>query len=156
MRKEVLLFNLVLLVLVCGCTRIEYLEYRGDQEWPTGSAFVQVIDGVEVYEGLPPCSYKVVGLVDVYDEKPFYLDNTVRSKVVKLAEEHKADAIIWLSDRTICTGFLERNKRKTDPTSVDTGRSSQPEVVISDISRSTVTSYKKSLRSSLLLVQWKK
>jgi len=156
MKSHIALFGLIGFLSLTGCTRIEYLEYRGTQDWPTGSAFVQNIDGVEVYEGLPPCAYRVVGLVDVYDEKPFYLNSAVRSKVVDLAKEHNADAIIWLSDRTISTGVFKQNKRESDPASLDTGRSSQPEIIISNVSQSTVTSYKKSLRSSLLLVQWKK
>jgi hypothetical protein len=42
-----------------------------------------------------------------------------------------------------------------DPASLDTGRSSQPEIVITDVRQHTATSYKKALRSSLLLVKWK-
>lgn len=143
-------------LLFSGCTRIEYLDYRGNQDWPTGSAFVQTIDGMEVYEGLPNCDYEVVGLIDVYDDKPFYQDSTVKSKVIELAKDHKASAILWLSDRTVSTGHLKMKKQKTDPASVDTGRSSQPEIVVSNVSQSTVTSYKKSLRTSLLLIRWKK
>jgi hypothetical protein len=154
--RNLAVVSLVSLVAVIGCTRIEYLEYRGDQSWPTGSAFIQTIDGVDVYEGLPPCTYDVIGLIDIYDEKAFYLDSAIRSKVICLAKTHGADAIIWLSDRTISTGFFEQNKHKTDQSSVDTGRSSQPEILISNVNQSTVTSYKKSLRSSLLLVRWKK
>ncbi len=143
-------------VLLNGCTRIEYLDYKGSQDWPTGAAFVKTLDGMEVYEGLPPCAYEVVGLIDVYDEKPFYLDNTAKNKVIELAKDHKADAILWLSDRTVSTGYMKMKQQKTEPTSVDTGRSSQPEIIISNVSQSTITSYKKSLRHSLLLIRWKK
>jgi hypothetical protein len=42
-----------------------------------------------------------------------------------------------------------------DPASLDTGRSSQPEIVVTNVSQYTHTQYKKSLRSSLLLVKLK-
>lgn len=148
---------LVLLVLVSGwgCTRVEYLEYQGVQSWPTGSAFVQYVDDVPVYEGLPNKGYEVVGLIDVYDDKPFYHDDATKSKVVKMAKEHEADAIVWLSDRTVNSGSLKMGETKAEAASLDTGRSSQPELVVTNVSQYTATSYKKALRSSLLVVNWK-
>lgn len=146
-------FPLALLLL--GCTRVEYLEYRGVQEWPIGSAFVQSVDGVDLYEGLPNRAYDVVGLVDVYDDHPFYHDDSTRRKVVKIARDHAADAIVWLSDRTVVSGSQKMESAKKDAATVDTGRSSQPEMVVTNVSQYTATSYKKSLRSSLLLIKWK-
>jgi hypothetical protein len=146
---------LTAVLLLAGCVRVEYLDYRGVQAWPTGSAFVQAIDGVDVFEGLPDRVYEVIGLIDVYDDKPFYHDDSTRSKVVKIAKEHKADAIVWLSDRTVTSGGMKMGAESKDPASLDTGRSSQPEMVVTNVSQYTATSYKKSLRSSLLLVRWK-
>jgi hypothetical protein len=94
MTRTAILVGLVAVALVGGCTRVEYLDYRGVQSWPKGSAFVQKVDGVDVYEGLPNQNYEVIGLVDVYDDKPFYHDDTTRGKVIKLAKEHGASAII--------------------------------------------------------------
>lgn len=147
---------LVLGLSLVGCTRVEYLEYRGVQAWPKGSAFVQDVDGVDIFEGLPNRDYDVIGLVDVYDDKPFFHDGTTKDKVLKIAKEHKADAIVWLSDRTVSSGSLKMGtEHNRDATLLDTGRSSQPEMVITNVSQYTATSYKKSLRSSLLLVRWK-
>ena len=142
-------------VLFCGCTRVEYLEYRGVQSWPTGSAFVQLVDRFEVYEGLPQHDYEVVGLVDVYDDKPFYHDDSTRKKVIELAKTHQADAILWLSDRTVSSGYLRMGKDIRDAAAVDTGRSNQPEMIVTNVAQNVATSYKKTLRSSLLLVKWK-
>ena len=154
MKKAALL--IVLISIFTGCIRVEYLEYRGVQAWPTGSAFVQKVEGVDVYEGLPNRAYEVIGLIDVYDDKPFFLDDSTKSKVLKITKEHTADAVVWLSDRTLSSGSLKMGPQNmTDPASLDTGRSSQPEVVVTNVSQYTATSYKKSLRSSLLLVKWK-
>ncbi|MEK7756671.1 MAG: hypothetical protein AAB385_05615 [Planctomycetota bacterium] len=145
---------------VIGCTRVEYLDYRGVQSWPTGSAFVQDVDNVDVYEGLPDREYEVIGLIDVYDDKPFFHDDGTRKKVIKMAKEHKADAIVWLSDRTVSSGSLKMGQESKGAASLDTGRSSQPEMLVTNVSQyaqgaAVATSYKKSLRSSLLLVKWK-
>ncbi len=155
MTRTAILVGLVTVVWVGGCTRVEYLEYRGVQSWPIGSAFVQNIDGVDVYEGLPNQNYEVIGLVDVYDTKPFYHDDSVRGKVIKIAKEHGAQALLWLSDRTVNSGHFKMGENKVDPASLDTGRSSQPEMIVTNVSQNTATSYKKAMRSSLLLVKWR-
>jgi hypothetical protein len=123
--------------------------------WPQGSAFVHNVEGVDVLEGLPNREYTVVSLIDVYDDKPFYHDSTTRDRVIALSREHGADAIVRLSDRTVSSGYLKMMHNEVNPASVDTGRSSQPEVVITNVTRDTAMSYKKVLRSSLLLVKWK-
>lgn len=147
---------LVTIVFLVGCVRVEYLEYRGVQAWPTGSAFVQKVEGVDVYEGLPNRAYEVIGMIDVYDDKPFFHDDATRSKVLKIAKEHNADAVVWLSDRTFSSGSLKMGPENSkDAASLDTGRSSQPEMFVTNVSQYTQTSYKKSIRSSLLLVKWK-
>jgi hypothetical protein len=105
-----------------GCTRVDYLSYQGIQDWPTGSAFVQSVDNVDVYEGLPSKPYTVVGLIDVYDDQPFFLNNDVKKKVLKMASEHDADALVWLSDRAVSSGSLrmrENNRDSASPTPAD-------------------------------------
>jgi hypothetical protein len=150
------IISALILVLLVGCTRIEYLEYRGPQAWPTGSAFVQEIEDIEIYEGLPSCNYDVVGLIDVYNEKPFYQDDTICKKVLKLVKEHGGDAILLLSDRTISSGYLKMGQVHKEAASIDTGRSNQPEMIVTNMTNDVATSYKKSLRSSLFVIKWKK
>lgn len=149
------MFTLIGLLALVGCTRVEYLEYRGEQAWPTGSAFVQTIDGIEVYEGLPGRAYDIVGLVDVYDDKPFYHDDSTRRKVISMARAHGGDAIIWLSDRTVSSGYLRMGPKRADAAALDTGRSTQPEMIVTNANQNVATSYKKTLRSSLLLAKWR-
>lgn len=142
-------------LLVVGCVRVEYLDYRGVQAWPTGSAFVQNVDGVDVYEGLPERPYHVIGLIDVYDDKPFFHSDATKKKVLDMAKERQADAIVWLSDRTVSSGSLKMQPEEREPALLDTGRSSQPEMLITNVSQYQAIQYKKSLRTSLLLVKWK-
>ncbi len=148
-------FSTLVLLLLCGCVRVEYLDYRGVQAWPTGSAFVQDVDGMPVYEGLPEKPYDVVGLVDVYDDQPFFHSDSTKKKVLDQARKHHADAIVWLSDRTVSSGSLKMIPEEKVAALLDTGRSSQPEMVVTHVSQYVATTYKKSLRSSLLLVRWK-
>lgn len=138
-----------------GCVRVEYLDYRGVQAWPTGSAFVQDVDGTPVYEGLPEKPYDVIGLIDVYDDKPFFHSDSTKKKVLEFAKEHHADAIIWLSDRTVSSGSLKMLPEERNAALLDTGRSSQPEMLITNVSQYQAIQYKKALRSSLLLVKWR-
>lgn len=142
-------------LLSLGCTRVDYLSYQGIQEWPTGSAFVQSVDNVDVYEGLPNKPYTVVGMIDVYDDQPFFLDSGVKKKVLQMASEHDADALVWLSDRAVSSGSLRMRDNNRDSASLDTGRSSQPEMVVTHANQYVSTSYRKSLRSSLLVIKWK-
>jgi hypothetical protein len=145
----------VLLFIGVGCVRVEYLDYRGVQAWPTGSAFVQDVDGTPVYEGLPERPYDVIGLVDVYDDQPFFHSDSTKKKVLEIAKEHSANAIVWLSDRTVSSGSLKMNPEERAPAMLDTGRSSQPELLITNVSQYQAIQYKKSLRTSLLLVKWR-
>ncbi|MBI5765065.1 MAG: hypothetical protein HZA51_16240 [Planctomycetes bacterium] len=142
-------------LLSLGCTRVDYLSYCGIQEWPTGSAFVQSVDNTDVYEGLPDKPYTVVGLIDVYDDQPFFLNNDVKKKVLKMASDHKADALVWLSDRAVSSGSLRMRENERAAATLDTGRSSQPEMVVTHANQYVSTSYRKSLRSSLLVIKWK-
>ena len=148
-------FSFGILLLGSACVKVEYLDYRGRQAWPTGSAFVQDVEGIDVYEGLPEKSYDVIGLIDVYDDKPFFHDDSTKKKVLKLAADHKADAIVWLSDRTVSSGSFQTLPHDQNPAQLDTGRSSQPEMIVINKSDYLATQYKKTLRSSLLLVRWK-
>lgn len=146
---------IVVLLSCVGCVRVEYLDYRGVQAWPTGSAFVQDIDGTPVYEGLPEKPYDVIGLVDVYDDKPFFHSDSVKKDVLEIAKEHSADAIVWLSDRTVSSGSLRMVPEERSAAMLDTGRSSQPEMLITNASQYQSIQYKKSLRTSLLLIRWR-
>lgn len=153
MRHLGLLFAVVLTLPVIGCVRVEYLEYCGPQEWPTGSAFIKSVDGVTVYEGLPQRPYKVIGLVDVYADDPFE-DSKAREKVLELFKKEEADALLWLSDRVIASGSLSMESKAAEAAAVDTGRSTQPEKMITRVSQYVATSTRKILRSTLLLIVW--
>lgn len=63
-------FLLIAIVFIVGCVRVEYLEYRGIQAWPTGSAFVQKVEGVDVYEGLPNRTYEVILVQEEPPQQP--------------------------------------------------------------------------------------
>ena len=141
---------------VTGCVRVEYLEYQGVQEWPTGSAFVGSVEDVEVevYEGLPQRPYEVIGLVDVYDDDPF-TDSKARKEIMEFVDAEEADALIWLSDRVVASGSLIMGRTTKGPASVDTGRSSQPEMTVTNVNQYVATSRRKVLRSTLLLIRWK-
>ena len=149
-------FGLVLAVTIFlpSCVRVEYREYRGLQDWPTGSAFVGRVEGVEVYEGLPQRPYEVVGLVDVYSSDPFG-NSEATKKVLDLVDMKDAHALIWLSDRIVTSGSLHMGSTLEKAASIDTGRSSQPEMLITNVGQYTRTSTKRVLRSTLLLIQWK-
>ena len=144
----------VLLSALSGCVRVEYLGYRGDQSWPTGAAFVKRVQGYEVFEGLPQRPYEVVGLIDVYNEDPFASYQS-RGRVIKLVRQKGGDAIIWLSDRIVATGAINSVDRIREPTTIDTGRSTQPEVTETKGGISTRRTATKMLRSSLLVIRWK-
>jgi len=145
---------LTLAVLVPGCVRVEYCAYRGRQDWPTGSAFVGRVEGIEVFEGLPQRPYEVIGLVDVYADEPF-VDHHATKKVLEYVKNKDADALIWLSDRVVSSGSLRMESETKDPASIDTGRSSQPEMVITNVNQYVQTSRTERLRSTLLLIRWK-
>ena len=149
-------FGLVLAVTLFlpSCVRVEYREYRGLQDWPTGSAFVGRVEGVEVYEGLPHRSYEVIGLVDVYSGEPFENSQATR-EVLDFVDVKDAHALIWLSDRILASGSLHMGHALKEPASIDSGRSSQPEMLITNVGQYTQTSTKRALRSTLLLIQWK-
>ena len=107
--------HLCLLALVAaGCTNIEHLPYSGMQEWPTGSAFIRLVDDMKVYEGLPDRPYEVLGLIDIYSNKPFYRDRDVRRRVLEIARDYEADALLSLSDRTVSSGFFKFGSQEAD------------------------------------------
>jgi len=136
-----------------GCVRVDYLEYRGSQKWPTGSAFVRTIKGVEVYEGLPQRPYQVIGLLDVFQSDPF-AGAAARNKIMKIVEDRNVQAIIWLSDRLVSSGSLIMDDDVREAASVDTGRSTQPEIVITRVQQYASRTVRKPLRSTLLLIRW--
>jgi len=146
-------------LLLTGCVTVDYLDYRGVQEWPTGSAFVRTVEGVEVFEGLPNRAYEVLGLIDVYHDQPFHLNDQARDKVMKLAKEKRADALVVLSARQIESGSMVIGQQRQDPAALDTGSSTQPELLIEEISgndrQQTRTSYRRVLRSTILAIRWK-
>ena len=127
-----------------SCVRVEYREYRGVQTWPTGSAFVGRIKGVEVYEGLPQRPYEVIGLVDVYSEDPFE-SGPATDKVLDLIDVKDAHALIWLSDRMVTSGSLRMGRSGAKAALIESGRSG----------RSGQTAQSEQPRSTLLLIQWK-
>lgn len=141
-------------ILAIGCVRVDYLDYRGSQEWPTGSAFVRLIADIEVYEGLPQRPYEVIGIIDVFDDDPFDNDYA-RKKILQFVESEGADALIWLSDRIVASGALNMGDQIREPATVDTGRSTQPEVMVTRVNQYTAMTTTKLLRSSLLLIKWK-
>ena len=146
---------LVMIVLVTGCVRVEFMEYRGRQDWPTGSAFVRQVEGnedIDLYEGLPSEPYKVIGLVDVYDSDP--LGTGSRGKVVELVRFHNADALLWLSARAVSSGFLLMGETDHPSAIIDAGRSTQPTATISSKDQ-TASAKVDSFRSTLLLIRFK-
>jgi hypothetical protein len=145
----------VFVLFAAGCVRVDVLPYCGSQEWPTGSAFVRPVDGMDVFEGLPDRPYKVLGLIDIHSSKPFYRSDYTRKKVLELAEEHEADALISLSDRTLSSGFFKVGSQEEGAAVVDSGRSTQPEMIITRVSQYVTTSSKKQLRTTVLMIQWK-
>ena len=148
--------HLCLLGLVAaGCVRIEHLPYSGTQEWPTGSAFIRLVEDMKVFEGLPDRPYEVLGLIDIYSSKPFYRDRDVCRRILEIARDYEADALLSLSDRTVSSGFFKVGSQEADASLVDSGRSSQPEMIVTRVSQYTATSAKKSLRSTVLMIQWR-
>jgi len=143
------------LVLGTGCTPVAYLQYHGAQGWPTGAGFALYVDKVPVYVGLPNKPYDVVGLIDVYDDKPFFLDDSTKSRVLKLVKDNKGDALIWLNDRTISSGSFRIGALKADPVRIDAGGSTQPEVIVTHGDEQHSERYVRQLRSSLLVIKWK-
>jgi hypothetical protein len=137
-----------------ACVRIDYVPYRGAQEWPTGSAFVHDVDGVEVYEGLPTRNYQVVGLIDIYDDAPFFHSDDVKKRVLKLMRERGSDALVWLSERSIMSGSLRMQQTQREPSFLDAGRSTQPEVVITTGNQNSTVSARKVLRGTVLVISW--
>lgn len=146
--------GLAVTLFLPSCVKVEYREYRGLQDWPTGSAFVGRVEGVEVYEGLPQRPYEVVGLIDVYSGDPFESDSATK-EVLELVDVKDAHALIWLSDRIVASGSLHMGNALKQPASIDTGRSSQPQMLITNVGQYTRTTTKRVLRSTLLLIQWK-
>ena len=141
-------------VLTAGCVRVEYREYRGLQDWPTGSAFVGTIEDIEIFEGLPQQPYEVIGLVDVYAEDPFGNKSAVK-RILEYADAKNADALMWLSDRLILSGSGRMGSENRRPAEINTGSSTQPEMVITNVSQYVATSRTRSLRSTILLIRWK-
>lgn len=116
--------------LLAGCgPRVEFMQYRGVQNWPTGSAFVRAVKGMEVYEGLPDRPYEVVGLIDIYDNKPFFFNASATKDVLDYARNNNANALVWLSKRVVTSGSLRMAEADRDPAEIDTGRSTQPLVI---------------------------
>ncbi len=139
-------FGLVLAaaIFLPSCVRVEYREYRGPQDWPTGSSFVGRVEGVEVYEGLPHRPYEVIGLVDVYSSDPFE-SGVAAQRVLDLVDMKDAHALIWLSDRIVASGSLHMGHALKGPASIESGHAG----------RAVGTSESEPARSTLLLIQWK-
>ena len=145
----------IVLLVAAGCVRIEQLPYQGTQEWPTGSAFVRIVEDMKVFEGLPDRPYEVLGLIDIYSSKPFYRDKDMRKRVLEIARDYEADALLSLSDRTVSSGFFKVGSQEADAALVDTGRSSQPEMIVTRVSQYVATSAKKRLRNTVLMIRWR-
>jgi hypothetical protein len=138
-------FGLVLAITLFlpSCVRVEYREYRGPQDWPTGASFVGRVEGVEVYEGLPQRPYQVVGLVDVYSDEPFE-SGSAKKEVLDLVDTKDAHALIWLNDFVVASGSLHMENAIKGPVSIESGRAGR-----------TVGASEPGGRSTLLLIQWK-
>lgn len=136
-----------------SCVKVDYLRYIGRQDWPTGSAFIREVEGMDVFEGLPSKPYRVIGLIDVYAGDPFKNAPALK-KVKQHFQDAGADAMIWLSDRVVSSGSLKMGNAFKEAASLDTGRSSQPEILVTSTSEYTRTSARYGLRSTLLLIQW--
>jgi hypothetical protein len=72
-----------------------------------------------------------------------------------MGTQRGAHGILRLTDRTVTSGSLKTATVSADASSVDTGRSSQPEMSVANVSQYAARSHKKALRSSLLSIRWK-
>ena len=153
------------LSLLAGCgPRVEFMQYRGVQNWPTGSAFVRTVKGMEVYEGLPDRPYEVVGLIDVYDNKPFFFNDSATKQVLDYAQKSNANALVWLSKRVVMSGSLQMADANREAAAVDTGHSTQPLITHveggAQASGSNSVQYREDVwvepqRSTVLAIRWK-
>ena len=152
----------VLLAAGCG-PRVEFMQYRGVQNWPVGGAFVRVVDGMDVYEGLPDKPYEVVGLIDIYDNKPFFQNAFATHDVLECAKKNNASALVWLSKRAIMSGSLSMTEAGREPAEIDTGHSTQPLVIRvrsrggsnGDSVRFAEDVWVEPQRSTVLAIRWK-
>jgi|SRR5579859_457516 len=94
------LWFLLLLLTSCGTSRFSYLPYVGEQQhWPTEpGAFVQTLDGVPIYHGLPSSTYAVIGKATA--------DARFPRQLVWAAREHGADALIITDSKTLYAGSV--------------------------------------------------
>jgi len=154
----------VLAVVATGCgPRVEFMQYRGVQDWPVGGAFVRVVKGMDVYEGLPDRAYEVVGLIDIYDQKPFFENAIATHDVLDHAKKNNADALVWLSKRAILSGSLRVAATVREPAELDTGHSTQPLVTRvrgaahanGDSVQYAEDVWVEPQRSTLLVIRWK-
>ena len=153
-----------LLVLAAGCgPRVEFMQYRGAQNWPTGGAFIRAVKGMDVYEGLPDKPYEVVGLIDVYDNKPFFDNASATHDGLEFAKKNNASALVWLSKRSILSGSLRLPENVREPAELDTGHSTQPLVTrVRGAAQGNAGSVQyaedvwvEPQRSTLLAIRWK-
>jgi hypothetical protein len=70
---------------------------------------------MEVYEGLPDRLYEVVGLIDVYDNKPFFFSDSATKQVLDYAQKNNANALVWLSKRVVMSGSLGMDEANREP-----------------------------------------
>ena len=152
------------LLLAAGCgPRVEFMQYRGAQDWPTGGAFVRVVSGMDVYEGLPDKPYEVVGLIDIYDNKPFFQNAFATHDVLEHAKKNNANALVWLSKRAIMSGSLRMAEAAHEPAEIDAGHSTQPLVTrvrgsataSGDSVRYAEDVWVEPQRTTLLAIRWK-
>ncbi len=166
MRTIVVLMGSMVAMTGCG-PQVEFLQYRGPQNWPTGSAFVRVVEGVEVYEGLPDRPYEVLGIIDIWHNQPFFANASATRDVLDYVKKNNGSAVVWLSKRLITSGSLLMEKASCGAAEIDTGHSTQPLIARTrgtssaySTDRGTSIHYQEDAwvepqRSTLLVVRWK-
>jgi hypothetical protein len=99
--------TLLALAILTGCAspgkapsdplKASFEPYSGPQTWPASAGgFAKVIDGVEIYHGVPPRPYTIVGRVITQDIK--------EKDLVRCAQAHSANGIIIANQDTVNLG----------------------------------------------------
>lgn len=105
--KRMLLFGIVSSVFLCGggCGGVTWRSYHGPQDWATGAGLSsETKDGIFVFEGLPPRSYEVLGIVEAQDPANFLVRPGHRKKMHALIREHGGNGMIIVGREIIRTG----------------------------------------------------
>lgn len=103
-------------LLLTACTSSKFRPYQGaQQEWPTSpGGFAETIEGIPVYDGLPPKPYDIVGQVQL--ERRTWLAPSTRRKAALVAKEQGADGVVVLDEGTRLIGFHNSATGTISPT----------------------------------------